>query len=44
MHRVPIYSIASWTSMVSRTAAAFLDPIRDIYEVLFVALAMVDHE
>ncbi|KAL2264310.1 hypothetical protein VTK26DRAFT_7276 [Humicola hyalothermophila] len=29
---VPIYSIASWTSMVSQTAAAFLDPIRDIYE------------
>lgn len=29
---VPIYSIASWTSMVSRTAAAFVDPIRDIYE------------
>ncbi|SPQ19974.1 6963b4b5-7389-48e2-ac6a-72e338cd0e49 [Thermothielavioides terrestris] len=29
---VPIYSIASWTSMVSRTAADFLDPIRDIYE------------
>ncbi|KAL2023386.1 hypothetical protein VTK56DRAFT_2743 [Thermocarpiscus australiensis] len=29
---VPIYSIASWTSMVSQTAAAVLDPIRDIYE------------
>lgn len=29
---VPIYSIASWTSMISLTAAAFLDPIRDIYE------------
>ncbi|KAK4134234.1 DUF300-domain-containing protein [Trichocladium antarcticum] len=29
---VPIYSIASWTSMVSQTAAAFLDPVRDIYE------------
>ncbi|KAI5463147.1 organic solute transporter Ostalpha-domain-containing protein [Mariannaea sp. PMI_226] len=29
---VPIYSIASWTSMVSLKAAAFLDPIRDIYE------------
>jgi len=29
---VPIYSIASWTSMVSRTAADFLDPVRDIYE------------
>ncbi|KAF4817199.1 Transmembrane protein 184-like protein [Colletotrichum tropicale] len=29
---VPIYSIASWTSMVSITAASFLDPIRDIYE------------
>lgn len=29
---VPIYSIASWTSMISLTAASFLDPIRDIYE------------
>ncbi|KAK1596323.1 organic solute transporter Ostalpha-domain-containing protein [Colletotrichum navitas] len=29
---VPIYSIASWTSMISIRAAAFLDPIRDIYE------------
>lgn len=29
---VPIYSIASWTSMVSLTAASFVDPIRDIYE------------
>lgn len=29
---VPIYSIASWTSMVSINAAMFLDPIRDIYE------------
>ncbi|KAM3442162.1 hypothetical protein MY4824_001174 [Beauveria thailandica] len=29
---VPIYSIASWTSMVSLTAAQFIDPIRDIYE------------
>lgn len=29
---VPIYSIASWTSMVSLIAAQFLDPIRDIYE------------
>ncbi|KAI8629214.1 DUF300-domain-containing protein [Xylariaceae sp. FL1651] len=30
--RVPIYSISSWVSMVSLLAAAFLDPIRDIYE------------
>ncbi|KAI5865068.1 DUF300-domain-containing protein [Durotheca rogersii] len=29
---VPIYSISSWSSMVSRTAAAFLAPVRDIYE------------
>ncbi|KAK3906879.1 organic solute transporter Ostalpha-domain-containing protein [Staphylotrichum tortipilum] len=29
---VPIYSVSSWTSMVSRTAADVLDPIRDIYE------------
>jgi hypothetical protein len=30
---VPIYSIASWTSMVSHKAAFVLDPIRDVYEV-----------
>ncbi|EPE06115.1 hypothetical protein F503_02944 [Ophiostoma piceae UAMH 11346] len=29
---VPIYSIASFSSMISTTAAQFLDPIRDIYE------------
>ncbi|RAL66155.1 hypothetical protein DID88_005827 [Monilinia fructigena] len=29
---VPIYSISSWTSLVSRDAALFLDPIRDVYE------------
>ncbi|KAK2612710.1 hypothetical protein QQS21_001327 [Conoideocrella luteorostrata] len=29
---VPIYSIASFTSMVSLSAASFIDPIRDIYE------------
>ncbi|RYP71450.1 hypothetical protein DL771_004817 [Monosporascus sp. 5C6A] len=32
LQRVPIYSISSWVSMVSLTAASFLDPIRDIYE------------
>lgn len=31
--RVPIYSISSWTSLVSRDAAMFIDPIRDVYEV-----------
>ena len=30
--RVPIYSISSWSSMVSQSAAVFLDPVRDIYE------------
>ncbi|OAQ96556.1 hypothetical protein LLEC1_07530, partial [Akanthomyces lecanii] len=29
---VPIYSIASWTSMISLKAAQFVDPIRDVYE------------
>ncbi|KAA8573943.1 hypothetical protein EYC84_005486 [Monilinia fructicola] len=29
---VPIYSISSWTSLISRNAALFLDPIRDVYE------------
>lgn len=29
---VPIYSISSFTSMVSSTAAQFVDPIRDVYE------------
>ncbi|OHF01484.1 hypothetical protein CORC01_03240 [Colletotrichum orchidophilum] len=29
---VPIYSISSWTSMISIKASSFLDPVRDIYE------------
>ncbi|KAJ2895365.1 hypothetical protein MKZ38_006636 [Zalerion maritima] len=29
---VPIYSISSWISMISLTAAVWFDPIRDIYE------------
>ncbi|CAG8971297.1 hypothetical protein HYALB_00001464 [Hymenoscyphus albidus] len=29
---VPIYSISSWSSIISTTAALFLDPIRDVYE------------
>ncbi|KAH8912895.1 DUF300-domain-containing protein [Coniochaeta sp. PMI_546] len=29
---VPIYSISSWSSMISLKAAFWLDPIRDIYE------------
>lgn len=29
---VPIYAISSWVSLMSLTAAQFLDPIRDIYE------------
>ncbi|CAG7942278.1 unnamed protein product [Penicillium salamii] len=29
---VPIYAVSSWTSIVSLTAAQFLDPVRDIYE------------
>lgn len=29
---VPIYSISSFTSMISLVAAQFIDPIRDIYE------------
>lgn len=29
---VPIYSLSSWVSMISTTAAQFLDPVRDIYE------------
>ena len=36
--RVPIYSLSSWVSMVSRNAAAVLDPIRDIYEAFFASL------
>lgn len=30
--RVPLYSIASWISLVSFTLAQWVDPIRDIYE------------
>ncbi|KAK6585267.1 hypothetical protein PZA11_001994 [Diplocarpon coronariae] len=29
---VPIYSISSWSSIISMKAAMFVDPIRDIYE------------
>lgn len=29
---VPIYAIASWGSIMSLTAALYLDPIRDVYE------------
>lgn len=29
---VPIYAISSWVSLISLTAALFVDPIRDIYE------------
>lgn len=29
---VPIYSISSWSSIISLKAAMFVDPIRDIYE------------
>ncbi|KAH8723643.1 organic solute transporter Ostalpha-domain-containing protein [Phaeosphaeriaceae sp. PMI808] len=29
---VPIYSSASWASLVSTTAAAYVDPLRDVYE------------
>ncbi|EAU38082.1 conserved hypothetical protein [Aspergillus terreus NIH2624] len=31
---VPIYAAASWTSIVSLKASLWLDPIRDIYELL----------
>jgi Organic solute transporter Ostalpha len=30
--RVPIYSIASWVSLISLKAANFIDPFRDVYE------------
>ncbi|KUJ06272.1 DUF300-domain-containing protein [Mollisia scopiformis] len=29
---VPIYSISSWTALMSLRAAMFVDPVRDIYE------------
>jgi hypothetical protein len=32
-YRVPIYSLSSWSSIVSLKAAMFVDPIRDVYEV-----------
>ena len=32
MARVPIYSIASWVSLVSLRASEFIDPFRDMYE------------
>jgi hypothetical protein len=33
IYRVPIYSGASWASLVSITAASYVDPLRDVYEV-----------
>ena len=30
---MPIYSLSSWSSIISLKAAMFVDPIRDIYEV-----------
>jgi hypothetical protein len=30
--RVPIYAGASWASLVSLTAASYVDPLRDVYE------------
>ncbi|KAH8804977.1 organic solute transporter Ostalpha-domain-containing protein [Xylogone sp. PMI_703] len=32
LQTVPIYSISSWSSIISLKAAMFVDPIRDIYE------------
>ncbi|TVY78426.1 Transmembrane protein 184-like protein [Lachnellula suecica] len=32
LFRVPIYSIASWSSIESTRVAMFVDPVRDIYE------------
>ncbi|ORY82599.1 organic solute transporter Ostalpha-domain-containing protein, partial [Protomyces lactucae-debilis] len=32
MLMVPLYAIASWCSLLSFTAADFIDPIRDVYE------------
>lgn len=31
--RVPIYSISSWTSILSIKVASFVEPVRDVYEV-----------
>lgn len=31
--RVPIYSASSYASLMSQTAAFYIDPLRDIYEV-----------
>ena len=33
MDRVPIYSASSYASLMSQTAAFYIDPLRDIYEV-----------
>lgn len=33
LDRVPIYSAASWASLVSITAASYVEPFRDVYEV-----------
>ena len=31
--RVPIYSAASWASLISLRVAFYVDPLRDVYEV-----------
>ena len=33
LDRVPIYAASSWASIMSLTAAFYLDTLRDIYEV-----------
>lgn len=30
--RVPIYAVSSWVSLISFSAAQFVDPVRDVYE------------
>jgi hypothetical protein len=37
-YRVPIYSIASWCSLISLKVAMFVDPIRDVYEVIRIVI------
>lgn len=42
--RVPIYSASSYASLMSQTAAFYIDPLRDIYEVgLCEPLSMNEH-
>jgi hypothetical protein len=40
VYRVPIYAASSWASLVSLTASAYVEPLRDVYEVGISSLSL----